>query len=283
MRVLTADGEVSAVLRGRAKQREEKVVAGDRVALESSATDWAIAAVEPRDNLLARRVPGGRRARPIAANLDQVVVTAATSDPTPVPQLLDRLLVLAEANSIPAVVVVNKLDLDPGDALIRRMRLAGYQVFPVCVKNGFGLDPLFGLLHTRVSVMTGPSGVGKSSLLNALQPGLRLRIGTVSERVGRGRNVTVSAVMNPLDGGGFLVDTPGFSDVGLWGLEARHLAHCFPEMRPLVEHCRFQDCSHRTEPGCAVRGDVGGSVADDRYQSYLALLEELTNLPEEWE
>jgi ribosome biogenesis GTPase len=283
-RVHTLEGEVTATLRGKAKRQEERAVAGDRVRLEQSATGWAIAEVAPRRNILERRVPGGRGTRPIAANLDEVYVMAAAANPEPVWQLLDRLLVLAEANDLPAALIVNKLDLDPGTALIARMQRAGYDVFPVCVKTGRGLGPLFARMHQAVSVVTGPSGVGKSSLLNALQPGLGLRTGEISVRIGRGTHTTVSATLIPLEGGGALVDTPGFSDVGLWGLDPRGLIQCFPDLRGAAEACRFPDCRHLTEPDCAVReGAEDGTFEPSRYDSYRVLLEELDNLPEAWE
>lgn len=280
-----SDGlELIATLRGKAKRQEERAVAGDRVVVEQSATGWAIASVAPRRNILERRVPGGRGTRPIAANLDHVFVMAAAANPAPVPQLLDRLLVLAESNDIPAAMIVNKLDLDPGEGLVARMERAGYPVYPVCVKTGRGLEPLFARMHQLVSVVTGPSGVGKSSLLNALQPGLGLRTGAISEKVGRGTHTTVAAVMIPLEGGGALVDTPGFSDVGLWGLDPQQLVHSFPDLRGHAETCRFPDCRHLTEPGCAVRDAVASGVVDpSRYESYRVLLDELASLPEAWE
>jgi ribosome biogenesis GTPase len=133
-------------------------------------------------------------------------------------------------------------------------------------------------------VFTGPSGAGKSSLLNALEPGVALRTAAVSEKIGRGMHTTVSALMVPLSGGGWLVDTPGFSEVGLWGLEARGLAECFPEMRSRLGNCRFQDCRHVSEPGCAIRAAVAeGSIHPDRYASYLLLLEETEGEPQDWE
>lgn len=282
-RVLTAEGELTAVLRGRIKRYDDRALVGDHVTLEASASGWAIATVAPRRNVLSRREPGGRGERLVAANLDQVFVVTATRDPEPIPQLIDRLLVLAEADEIPAAVIVNKIDLDPGTALIARMERAGYEVFPVCVRRGLGLERLFARMHSEVAVVTGPSGAGKSSLLNALQPGLALRTGEVSERIRRGRNITVTARMLPLVGGGFLVDTPGFSDVGLWGLDPRELASCFPDLRPYLDHCRFPDCRHRTEPGCAVREAVGEHIAADRYASYRLFLDELESLPPDWE
>jgi ribosome biogenesis GTPase len=207
----------------------------------------------------------------------------ATRDPDPVLQLIDRLLVLAEVDDIPAAVIVNKIDKDPGTALIERMQGVGYEVFPVCVKGRIGLEPLFERMHARVSVVTGPSGVGKSSLLNALQPGLGLRTGEISEKIGRGRNTTVTAQMIPLDAGGYLVDTPGLSEIGFWGLEPRELARSFPDIVKFVDDCKFPDCRHKTEPGCAVRAAVGSELAEDRYDSYLRFLEEIESLPKDWE
>jgi ribosome biogenesis GTPase len=126
--------------------------------------------------------------------------------------------------------------------------------------------------------------VGKSTLLNRLQPGLTLRTGAVSEKNRRGKNTTVAAELVPLTGGGWLVDTPGFSDVGLWGIEPRELARCFPEMRNLIDHCKFADCTHRDEPACAVREATKSGVVDpERYASYLILLEELRSVPRDWE
>lgn len=285
-RVLTPAGEVRAVLRGKVKRDTPRVVVGDRVTLDAEGEGGVrgIAGVAARSSLLARRVPEGRGTRPVVANVDQVLVMAATVDPVPIPQLLDRLLVVAEANDLPAAVILNKTDLDPGTALADRLRAAGYPVHLTSARTGEGLEALRATLAGRESVVTGPSGVGKSSLLNALDPGLGLRTGELSERIRRGRNTTVSAVMVALAGGGFLVDTPGFSEVGLWGLAPRDLAHCFPEFRPLVERCRFPDCSHVHEPGCTVREAVAaGTVAADRHESYRVLLEELREAPADWE
>lgn len=284
-RVLTPGGEVRAVLRGKMKRDTPHVVVGDRVRLdlEGEGGVMGIAGVEERTSLLARRVPEGRGTRPVVANVDQVLVVTAAVDPAPIPQLIDRLLVVAEANELTAAVVINKTDLDPGAALAARMELAGYRVFRTSARSGEGLEELRAALMGRESVVTGPSGAGKSSLLNALEPGLGLRTGELSARVRRGKHTTVSAVMVPLAGSGYLVDTPGFSEVGLWGLAPRDLAHCFPEFRPLVEQCRFPDCSHTHEPGCAVLGAVGGGVSADRHETYRTLLAEIQGEPEAWE
>ncbi len=285
-RVAAPGREVRAILRGKAKRETPRVVVGDRVRLEPEAEGevFGIVGVEARTTLLERRVPEGRGTRPVAANIDEVFVVTATVDPAPIPQLIDRLLVVAEANSIPAAVVVNKVELEPGTELIERCRGAGYMVYPTSAKTRQGIDQFAEALKGRISVVTGPSGAGKSSLLNAVQPGLKLRIGEISARVRRGKNTTVSAVMLPLDAGGFLVDTPGFSEVGLWGIEPRELASCFPEMRPFIGECRYGDCRHISEPGCRIRAAVEeGRVQADRLESYRILLMELESAPREWE
>jgi ribosome biogenesis GTPase len=285
-RVGTDGMEVRAVLRGKAKLDTPKVVVGDVVRLEAEPGGalHAIVGIEPRRTVLERRVPEGRGVRPIAANIDQVFVVVATRSPDPIPQLIDRLLVLAEADGLAAAVVLNKVDLDPGSAIAERCRRAGYPVYPTSVKSGEGMETLKAAMSGKASVVTGPSGVGKSSLLNAIQPGLQLRTGEVSRRIRRGRNTTVSSVMLPLDGGGYLVDTPGFSEVGMWGVDPRELADCFPDFRPFLGDCRYADCRHRSEPGCRVREALeGGAIASDRYESYLVLLEDLEEQPRDWE
>jgi ribosome biogenesis GTPase len=285
-RVATAEGEVRAVLRGKAKRDTQRVVVGDRILLEPEPTGevYGVVSMEPRTSLLERRVPEGRGTRPVAANIDEVLVVTATADPAPIPQLIDRLLVVAEANSIPAAVVINKTDIDPGHALVARCRSAGYTVYPTSVRTGEGIDAFAAALAGRISVVTGPSGAGKSSLLNAVQPGLKLRVREISEKLRRGKNTTVSAVMLPLDNGGYLVDTPGFSEVGLWGIVPRELASCFPEMRPFIGECRYGDCRHMTEPGCRIQAAADtGEVLPDRLESYRILLAELESAPEEWE
>ena len=285
-RVGTGGTEVLAVLRGKVKLDTPKVVVGDVVRLEAEPGGelHAIVGIEPRRTVLERRVPEGRGVRPIAANVDQVFVVVATRSPDPIPQLIDRMLVLAEADSLAAAVVLNKADLDPGVAIAERCRRAGYPVHHTSVKTGEGLEVLRTAMAGKASVVTGPSGAGKSSLLNAIQPGLKLRTGEVSRRIRRGRNTTVSSVMIPLDGGGYLVDTPGFSEVGMWGVEPRSLPDCFPDFRPFLGDCRYADCRHRSEPGCRILEAVeGGAIARDRYASYVVLLQELEEQPEEWE
>lgn len=286
-RVSTDQGEFTAILRGKVKHRDgDRYVVGDRVRVdtEDPSGTLGIISAEPRRNLLERRSPDSRRARPVAANLDRVLVFTAAANPEPLPQLLDRLLVIAEANDIPAGVVVNKCDLASPEPIATRFERIGYPVWRVSVKNGLGVEAVLAEVKGHVTLFTGPSGSGKSSLLNRLQPGLALRTSATSAKVGRGRHTTVSAVMAPLAMGGYLVDTPGFSDVGLWGIDPRGLMQCFPEMRPLIDQCKFADCHHLIEPHCAVRAAVAdGTIDAGRYESYRILLGEIRASPEQWE
>jgi ribosome biogenesis GTPase len=286
-RVLLDGIEHTAVLRGRARHAEDRAVAGDRVTLDPATLgepNIAITGVEPRRNVLERRNPEGRGTRPVAANVDQLVLVTAAIDPEPVLQLIDRLLAVAESDDIAAVVVVNKVDLAPPDTVVAHLAAAGYPVIGTSVKRGDGIAALRQQLAGRESVLAGASGVGKSSLLNAIEPGLGLRVGEISARVRRGRHTTTTAAMVPLAEGGFVVDTPGFSEVGVVPLEAGALATMFPEFLALPDACRFADCRHRHEPGCAVRAAVAaGAIPAARHASYLTLLAELEGLPAHWE
>lgn len=286
-RVLLGGIERVAVLRGKARQDRDRAVAGDRVRIDPTTITedmLGIEGVEPRTSLLSRRTPEGRGQRPIAANIDQVLIVTATTRPEPLLQLIDRLLVVAEANELPALVVVNKIDLSGADALRRHLGASGYPLLETSAHTGAGLTELAARLRDKESVFTGPSGAGKSSLLNAIEPDLGLRIGALSAKVQRGRHTTTTATMIPLVAGGFVVDTPGFSEVGIWDVHPDGLAEYFPEFRPMIDLCRFADCHHVTEPGCAVRdGVAAGTIPETRHASYQAILAELKSMPEAWE
>jgi len=275
---------VEASLRGRLKLDErtgDRVVAGDRVHVRvHDDGSHTIEAVDARRSELVRRAPGRGRPRPkvIIANVDQVVIVLSASMPDPNPRMVDRLLVLAESNALPAMVVVNKIDLCDSvriDALVAPWTTAGYDVLRTSVKRDAGTAPLRDCLCGRDSVLTGPSGVGKSSLLNAMQPGLSLRIGEVGDVVRKGRHTTVAARLLPLDCGGWVADTPGLREVGLWGVDDATLDTAFPEFRPLLGQCRFRNsCTHTHEPDCAILAAVGrGDIDRGRYASYAAMLE----------
>jgi len=284
--VRTDDGQtVDAALRGRLKKSDLtlKLAVGDDVHVERATRDdaWAIAEILPRRSWLARRAPGsGQGERIVAANVDQVVVVFAAAKPDPHPRMLDRFLVIAEGNHLAARIVVNKIDLVGEGAARERFgdyERIGYPVHYAATKQGVGLESIRAMLTGRRSVLTGPSGVGKSSLLNALFPGANLRVGEVSESVNKGRHTTVGARMLALpEAGGYVIDTPGLREVGLWALPADQLDECFPEIRALKDACRFADCRHIAEPDCAVRDAVAhGGVSGARYDSYCRLLEDL--------
>jgi ribosome biogenesis GTPase len=311
-RVRRDDGEVvEASLRGRVKKSNSgrrtdgslrrdtissaadtlKLAIGDRVLLEQGDSGAAaIAEILPRRSRLARRAPGGGHGeRVVAANVDQVVVVFAAANPEPHPRMLDRFLVIAEANQLTARIVINKVELVGGAAEARKRWIdyerAGYAVHYTSVKQREGLDALHDALAGQVSVLTGPSGVGKSSLLNAMFPGLDLRVGEISESVNKGRHTTVGGYLHPLPGaeGGYVADTPGLREVGMWALSPTELDQCFPELRPHLTGCRFADCRHSVEPDCAVRTAVQeGQVSKARYESFIKLRDELEESAPLW-
>ncbi|HLE89405.1 MAG TPA: ribosome small subunit-dependent GTPase A [Candidatus Limnocylindria bacterium] len=280
-----AGRDLECRLRGRVKQERgdsDLVVIGDRVAVEPLADgEGMIESVEPRRTRFSRRQPGPRgtwKEDMIVANLDQVAVVFACADPMPHLRMVDRFLVVAEHNEVDALVVANKVDLvgvAAARALFEGYQAVGYPVHYVSAREGIGVEELADRLVGRVSVVTGPSGVGKSTLLNAIQPGLRIETGDVSAAVHKGRHTTTSAELHPLTapGGGYVADTPGLRELGLWQIPDADLAWCFPEMRPHLGGCGFNDCRHLGEPRCAVRAAVAaGSVSEVRYDSFRRLL-----------
>ena len=287
---LTDGSTITAAMRGRLKREGGvKVAVGDDVTLErdEAADSWTISAILPRRSRLARRSPGNAYGeRIVVANVDQVVVVFAMRKPEPNAKMLDRFLIIAESNDVSARVVLNKLDLASraeAEETFGAYAALGYPVHYTSTHTGEGFHDLHDALRGRVSALTGPSGVGKSSLLNALYPGLDLRVAEISESVNKGRHTTVGAHMHPLPDGGYVVDTPGLREVGLWGITARDLERCFPEFAPALQECRFADCRHLREPECGVRSalDAGG-IARSRYESYVKLREEVEESDRVW-
>jgi ribosome biogenesis GTPase len=283
--VRTDDGHsLECRLRGLLKkdrQATDLAVIGDRVTVTALGEgEGVIESIEPRHTRFSRRQPGPRGAWKedlVVANVDQVLVVFACADPMPHLRMLDRFLVVAEHNEVEAVVVANKVDL-VGIVAARRTFGAyaeiGYPLHLVSAREGIGVEELAERLIGRTSVVTGPSGVGKSTLLNAIQPGLRIETGVISAALRKGRHTTTSAELHTLDGPGhgYVADTPGLRELGLWQVPPAELAWCFRELRPYLGSCAFNDCRHLSEPRCAVRAAVeAGAVRPERYDSYRRL------------
>lgn len=233
--------------------------------------------VEPRKLSLSRLAPTpkGEYQQIIIANPDQAVFIFSCAEPAPHLGMLDRFLVIAEKQRLPALVVANKIDLvgmDAARACFGHYPPLGYPVVYTSAITGEGVASLCQYLEGKVSVFAGPSGVGKSSLLNLIFPGMRLFAQDVSQATGKGKHTTVRREMYPLAGGGYVADTPGLKALALWDIEAEELDGYFPELRPLVAQCQFSDCTHVHEPGCAVRSALAdGQVHPERYRSYLRM------------
>lgn len=285
--VQTAEGPIVCQLRGRLKRarRETDVAAvGDRVRVQVLADrTGAIETIEPRRRALSRKAPtpwvGSRRhvEQVIVANPDQAVFVFSCADPDPNFRMLDRFLVVAEREDIPPVICANKIDLVVQREARREFgeyERLGYPVVYTSAKTGKGVRALRKMLSGRLSVLAGPSGAGKSSLLNAVQPGLGLRTHEVRQATRKGRHTTVVRELFPLEGGGYVADTPGLKALGLWDIEPGELDAYFREIRPWVEKCSFSDCTHLHEPGCAVIAAVeAGAISPERYDSYCRLRE----------
>lgn len=255
-----------------------RLVVGDRVHLEGRPPHYVVTAVEPRTTVLVRRAPETRRPRVVAANVDQAVVVMATLAPEPNPRLLDRLLVACHSARIVPVICLNKIDCGSGgiDSWIGDYQDAGYPIVMTSARTGCGMGILKRAVAGRTTLFCGPSGVGKSALLNAIHPGYRLREGSISEATGKGRHTTTTAQLLPLPQAGFVVDTPGIKEFGLWNFTPHQLVSYFPDIAKWAANCSFPDCDHATTTGCAVQVAVErGALSSRRYTSFLKLAEEL--------
>ncbi len=277
--VETGQGFVVCQLRGKFKKgRAEGDIAalGDRVHITLLPDgSGVIEEIEERERAIVRLDPRpqGEYRQILLANPDQAVFVFACAHPNPRLKMLDRYLVIAEKQNVPAWIVANKIDLvDDPKKIFGLYESIGYRVLYTSTKSQVGLDELKNILTGRLSALAGPSGVGKSSLLNAIQPGLGLAVNEISTAMNKGKHTTVTRQMFPVEGGGYVADTPGWKSLALWDTEPEELDAYFPELRDLVQHCQFSDCTHIHEPGCAVLAALKeGKIHPERYQSYLRL------------
>ena len=265
--------------RGRGKLRHRRLtpLVGDRVEITRLEDGTGMV-----DAVLTRK---NECSRPAVANIDQMVIVCSGAVPVTDPFLIDRMAAMAEWKGCEPLVVFSKCDLERAEELARLYRQAGFSALQVSAGTGEGLDALAGAIAGKVSAFTGNSGVGKSSILNALGPDFRLQVGEVSEKLGRGRHTTRHVELFPV-AGGLVADTPGFSAFDVEQMEAipkEELAAAFREFGPYLERCRFQGCAHVKERGCAVREAVAeGKIALSRHRSYVRLYEQAKEIPE-WE
>jgi len=263
----------------RQKQRTTLVAAGDRVQMqvvEPEKRSGIIVEIEPRERVLSRTRPGGGHPFEdvILANPDEIMIVFAMAEPAPHLRMLDRFLVAGEASELEIFVVINKIDLS-GEAKARALfgiyEEAGYSFFYTSAKEDTGLDAVRRQLRDHITVVAGPSGVGKSSLINRIDPGLNIRVGETM-KIGKGRHTTRTAQLHPLSDGGFIADTPGLRELGLWDVRPEELSDYFPEIRRYASDCRFSFCTHIHEPDCAVQTALAaGAIHPDRWESYLRL------------
>lgn len=275
----TADGLIECRARGRFRKTVGKPIVGDRVTLEIQPEDGTgyLLDIAPRKNSLVR---------PAVANLDLLVAVASAAPPVTDPFLIDKVTAIAVHKGIDALVVINKTDSDPGDELFDTYRRSGIDALRVSARTGEGIDALRERLRGRVAAFAGNSGVGKSSVLNRIDPQFSAEVGAISDRIGRGKHTTRHVELHPIGNGGYIADTPGFSSFETEQMDlvlAEDLQYAFPEFAPYLGQCRFTGCAHVKEKGCAVRAAVeAGEIAPSRHDSYVKLYESVKDL-KEWE
>ena len=279
------DGEtVRCRIRGRLRLKGVRstnpVVVGDEVACEADeGGDYVIADILPRRNYVIRRASNlSQESHLLAANVDQALLRASLRSPETPTEFVDRFLVTCEAYKVPVTILLSKLDLQDAEAVAEFRAVyegAGYRVLEVSVREGRGVEEVRELLAGRTTLVSGNSGVGKSTLIQAIDPSLDIRTGEISESHHKGRHTTTFSTMYPLAGGGAVIDTPGIKGFGLIDIDEAELWHYFPEMMRVAPACRFYNCTHTHEPGCAVTEAVkAGEIAWPRYESYLKIRDE---------
>jgi ribosome biogenesis GTPase len=273
--VHTHDGVYECKARGKFKKEKVTPLVGDNVKISIDDPDEMKGIVE---EILPRKVT---LVRPAVANIDQVIIVFALKNPDPNIMLLDKLLVISEYYGIEPILVFNKWDLDSDNDFEKYQSIyeeTGYKVVKACAKQGIGIEEVVELLKGKISVFAGPSGVGKSSMLNRIKPGIGLKTGEVSEKIKRGKHTTRHSELISLDGGGWVVDTPGFTSLDISFLEVDEIRDLFPEFSYHSENCRFIDCIHINEPGCGVLSALENEIiSESRYTSYKYFIDNLKN------
>ena len=271
--VQTPEGLVTCRGRGSLRKNHQTPLTGDMVEITVEKGKGMVEKILPRRNCFVR---------PAVANVDALVVFAANVNPVTEPFLNDRVAAIAGDQGVEVILCINKCDLDPALDLTRIYRNAGFTVISASAETGQGVDQLRKLLQGKLTAFTGNTGVGKSSMLNQLSPGLGLATGEVSEKLGRGRHTTRHVELYQLDAETYVADTPGFSSFDTDQMDVilkENLQYAFPDFGPYVGACQFHDCSHRQEPGCAVRAAlVEGKIESSRYDSYLKLYEKASQI-----
>ena len=273
----TSTSRPKRVTEAKKRRSTDPIAVGDRVRADTD--KGLIEEILPRHSELARYLPMTHEQHILAANVDQVFVLFAAANPRPDFWMLDRFLVMAEASDLTACVIANKIDLLAGGEAEARAEFAiyeriGYPVFYVSARASVGIEAVRDQMRGKISAVAGPSGVGKSSLLNALFPGLRLRVGEISIITHKGRHTTTTAELVPLGDNeyGWVADTPGLRQVNFWDVDAADIPYCFPEFAPYLGQCRFADCRHHNKTGCAIVAAVeSGEIDKRRYDSYVQM------------
>ena len=282
--VLHDGATVRCRIRGRLRLKGVRstnpVVVGDEVVCEADeGGDYVIADILPRRNYVIRRASNlSKESHIIAANVDQALLMASLRSPETPTEFVDRFLVTCEAYKVPVTILLSKIDLQDAEAVAEFCAVyegAGYRVLEVSARKGLGVEEVRELLTGRTTLVSGNSGVGKSTLIQAIDPSLDIRTGEISESHHKGRHTTTFSTMYPLAGGGAVIDTPGIKGFGLIDIDEAELWHYFPEMMRVAPACRFYNCTHTHEPGCAVTEAVkAGEIAWPRYESYLKIRDE---------
>ena len=283
--VATANGTLNCRIRGRLRLKgirsTNPVVVGDRVVVEPDGESSAIVEIIPRRNYVIRRASNlSKGSHIIAANIDHALLIVTLHSPTTPREFVDRFLVTCEAYKVPVTIVLGKADKlvdeyrEEAEEFEAIYRDAGYEVLHLSSTTGEGVEAIRAMLHNNTTLVAGNSGVGKSTLISTIDPSLDIRTGEISESHHKGKHTTTFSTMYPIEGG-YIIDTPGIKGFGLIDIESRELCRYFPEMMRLAPDCRFYNCTHTHEPGCAVTEAVKeGRVAWSRYESYLKILDE---------